>query len=153
MAVLGGMNGSGNASSSLGYENPAFKIKIVAPTDTLQQKESQPRRNPAEDSGDNIKEGDPVSAKIGERQVTGTVYAVHKNDQNDVIFVEIKDEEGKVHKVDASRVRSSGSFNDMPDSVRQSASTPGVFSESKFCSYDNFSTPQNSPTYLKSILL
>jgi hypothetical protein len=138
MSDLGGSNGTGNGSVSLGYQNPAFKIKIVTPNDRMQQKESQPRRNPTDDAGDNLREGDPVSAKVGKKHIEGTIYAIHKNDQNDVIFVEIKDGRGTIHKVDASRISSGGVENELPNSTSQGISTPGVFSESRFFSFDTF---------------
>lgn len=145
MAVLGGSNGSLNTTASLGYENPAFKIKIVPPNDNLQQKRGHPRPNPSDDAGDNIKEGDPITAKVGERRVTGTVYSVEKNDQGDVIFIEIRDLDGNLHKVDISRIRAAGvTSDDNPNSVQQGASSPGIFAESKFSDYETFVSKNSS---------
>lgn len=140
MPNFGGMNGTPGGGGALGYENPAFKIKIVAPNDALQQRQGRPRPNPANSIGDNLREGQPVTARIAGEEIAGIISAIHKNGENDVTFVEIKDNKGNVHKVDISRLGSADKYDeDIPDNLSAATSSPAVFAESRFLSFPEFS--------------
>jgi hypothetical protein len=132
-------NKSFGTTGALGYENPAFKISIVSPNDELQQKQGNPRPNPAGDYQDNLEVGSVVSFTIGKIQVVGKISRIFKNAENDTVFVEVKTNSGKKYKVDSSRVNSkSPAFDNVPDNVATNLSTSGIFAEGRFHSFDKF---------------
>lgn len=121
-----------------GLINPAFVIKIVPATDNLQQQPTTGRDNPKDDYLDNLAVGSEVQAKIGKSKIMGTVQRILKNELGDGVFVIIADDRGKTHKVEGSRIVKVSMPNADDDKARL-ASSPGVFNESRFMSYDVFS--------------
>jgi hypothetical protein len=120
-----------------GLINPAFIIKIVPATDNLQQQPSTGRDNPKDDYLDNLAVGSEVQARIGKRKVMGTVQRILKNELGDGVFVIIADDRGKTHKVEGSRI-SKVSMPNVDDDKARLTSSPALFNESKFMSYDDF---------------
>lgn len=130
---------TGGGHSSMGYYNPAFKLKIVAANNDMQQPQSQPRDNPSDDFLDNLAVGQSVTAKIGNRKVTGKITRIFRNAENEGIFAQIITRDGKSYKVDGSRITLGAS--DPQDEVSipdKATSTPGVFAESKLLSFSQF---------------
>jgi len=126
-------------TGALGYENPAFKIRIVSPDDSVQQKQGAPRPNPGEDFLDNVEVGSVVAASIGKKSVVGKISRIFKNSENDVVFVEIALPSGKKFKVDATSVRATNPDVDrIPDYMDYNLSTTGMFKESKLFSFQDF---------------
>lgn len=127
------------STGALGYENPAFKIKIVSPNDDLQQRQGAPRSNPSTDFLDNLEVGDVVTAKVGKEDVVGKISKMKKNGQNDVVLVDIMTNDGKKFTVDATRIRSTDPVqDDVPDNLAANLSTNGIFQESKILSFQQF---------------
>jgi hypothetical protein len=120
-----------------GLINPAFVIKIVPATDDMQQNASTGRDNPNNDYLDNLKVGAEVIADLGKRKIQGSVQRIEKNELGDGVFVIITDEQGETHKVEGSRISRVSSPDIATDKVRASSS-PAVFNESKFKSYNDF---------------
>lgn len=120
-----------------GLINPAFVIKIVPATDDMQQNASTGRNNPTNDYLDNLKVGTDVIADLGKRKIRGTVQRIEKNELGDGVFVLIQDENGKTHKVEGSRISKVSKPNSDDDKARQ-VSTPALFNESRFKSYNDF---------------
>lgn len=132
-------NKSFGSTGALGYENPAFKISIVSPNDELQQKQGTPRENPNTDFLDNVEVGSVVTAFIGKESVVGKISRIIKNNENDVLFVEIKLNSGKKFKVDASRIQATDPTSDnVPDNLANQVSSNGMFNENKFISFEKF---------------
>jgi hypothetical protein len=132
-----GIEQTSSPSGYLGYINPAFKIRIVSPNDSLQQKPSNGRNNPADDILANLHVDDTVTAKIDDREVTGKVQRIFKNSENEIIYVKIVTQSGKIHKVDASSIHP----NSPPRaeiSRDRNISSPAFFSEHKLLSYTDF---------------
>jgi hypothetical protein len=119
--------------SSLGYYNPAFKIRIVNPSDSLQQPSIPGRENPQDDWLDNLCVGQRIVAHIGNRKVTGKISRIFKNTDNEGVFVEMITKEGKRYKVDGSRIsiKDSGNTGDNQARVDQdrAISSPAFFAE------------------------
>jgi preprotein translocase subunit YajC len=127
------------STGALGYENPAFKIKIVSPNDDLQQKQGVPRRNPRTDFLDNLEVGDVVSAVVGKETIVGKISKMKKNGENDVVMVEVVTNDGKKVKVDATRIRATDPVaDDVPDNLAANLSTNGIFQESRVLSFQEF---------------
>jgi hypothetical protein len=82
-----------------------------------------------------------VTAHIGEEDIVGTIYSLKRNGEGDVIYVEVKDREGSIHKVDVSHVNQVNAFDDdVPSNMAGAVSSPGVFAESsRFKSFSEFS--------------
>lgn len=134
-------NKSFGTTSALGYENPAFKISIVSPNDSLQQPQGVPRPNPNTDFQDNIEIGNIISAKIGKKKVVGKISKIVKNSENDTVYVEIMTNSGRKFKVDSSRISPVDTATDnVPDNVASNISTSGIFAESRFLSFETFSS-------------
>jgi hypothetical protein len=128
------------SSGALGYENPAFKISIVAPNDQVQQKQGNPRPNPSNDFLDNVEVGSVVAAKVGKRNIVGRISQVFKNNENDIVYVEITIPSGKTFKVDASRVRDTNpDVDQVPDYMDYHLSSNGMFKESTVLKFKEFS--------------
>lgn len=144
MANLVGGNAGGNSGMSSGsimpgkgLVNPAFKIKLVAATDKLQQPESPGRPAPADDYLDNLKVGDKVSFSTKEGKIEGRVERIIKNGEGDGVFVEVIDIDGKTHKVEGSRILAA--VGDLDSDEEVATSSPAIFAENqKFLSYDQF---------------
>jgi hypothetical protein len=121
--------------SSLGYYNPAFKIRIVNPSDSLQQPAIPGRENPQDDLLDNLYVGQRIVAQIGNRKVSGKISRIFKNTDNEGIFVNMTTKDGKTYKVDGSRISigDSGSTGDNQARVDQerAISSPAFFAESR----------------------
>lgn len=127
------------STGALGYENPAFKIRIVSPNDDLQQKQGAPRGNPQNDFLDNLEVGDIVSAIVGKETVVGKISKMKKNGENDIVMVEVTTNSGKKIKVDATRIRSTNPIaDDVPDNLAVNLSTNGIFQESRILSFQEF---------------
>jgi hypothetical protein len=132
-------NKSFGSTGALGYENPAFKISIIAPNDDLQQKQGVPRSNPNTDFQDNVEVGTVVTATIDKKSFVGKISRIFKNDENDTVYVEIVSNTGKKFKIDSSRIRAvDTAIDEVPDNLAQNISTNGIFQENRFMSFDNF---------------
>jgi len=128
---------TGNGLPGRGLINPAFVIKIVAATDDMQQDPSAGRNNPSNDYLDNLNVGADVIGDLGKHKVRGTVQRIEKNELGDGVYVIIKTKSGKQIKVEGSRIsRVSGPSAD-DDNARLSSS-PAVFNESRFKTYNDF---------------
>jgi hypothetical protein len=139
---MAGLYNSSAGHTSLGYQNPAFKIQIVKPNDDLQQAKSPGRNNPSDDLLDNIVVGQRIVARIGKRKVTGRVSRVFRNAENDGIYVSMVTRDGKTYKVDGSRI-SITAFGERDDEVSKAdpesaVSSPGLFAESKLMNFEEF---------------
>jgi hypothetical protein len=144
---MAGLYNSSAGHSSLGYENPAFKIQIVNPNDDLQQSESPGRKNPNDDLLDNLVVGQRIVARIGKRKIIGKVTRVYRNAENDGIYVSLTTKDGKTYKVDGSRI-STTAAGDSDDQVmkmdmEKPVSSPGLFAESKLLSFEQFVNESN----------
>ena len=128
-------NISGGGHTSLGYYNPAFKIKIVAATDDMQQQASGGRNNQSDDFLDNLALGTHVTANIGKKKIAGTVTKIFRNTENESIFAQIITKDGKTYKVDGSRIEIGNNSQSPHDD--SATSTPG-FRESKTLSFSQF---------------
>ena len=140
MASLFGASSPGH--SSMGYYNPAFKIRIVNPSDSLQQQESPGRPNQKDDFIDNLAVGQRVMARIGNRKVKGKIVRIFRNDENEGVFAEIMTKDGKTHKIDGSRLYTS-SMNDGPDGQpnedqERAISSPAMFAEGHIMTFESF---------------
>lgn len=132
-------NNSFGSAGGLGYENPAFRIRIVSPNDALQQKQGAPRSNPADDNGDNVEVGSVVSARIGKKDIVGKISRIFKNDENDTVFVEVTLNSGKKYKIDSTRIRSTDpALDQVPDNMATNISTHGIFAEARIYSFQEF---------------
>lgn len=131
-------SGSGSILPGRGLMNPAFVIKIVPATDDMQQKPDSGRNNPDNNYLDNLKTGSLVSAKVGKRTIKGKVDRVIKNDLGDCVFVVIKDDKGKMHKIDSTRIDKKFN-NPIDDEQGRLASSPALLNESRFLSFSEFS--------------
>jgi len=132
---------SSGSTGALGYENPAFKISIVAPNDSLQQKQGVPRKNPNTDFQDNIEVGNVITALVGKKKVVGKISRIFKNDENDTVYVELTTNTGSKYKVDSSRIRATDADVDqVPDNLARNISSDGMFAESRFLSFTAFTT-------------
>ena len=120
-----------------GLINPAFVIKIVPATDILQQQPSTGRDNPKDDYLDNLDIGSEVVAKIGKEEISGTVQRIVKNELGDGIFAIIIDSNGKVHKIEGSRIKKVSASSSNNDKARL-VSSPAIFNETRFLSFDGF---------------
>lgn len=130
---------SGSLLPGRGLINPAFVIKIVPATDNLQQQPSTGRENPDNDYLDNLKVGTEVKAEVGKKTVVGRVERIIKNEMGDGIYAVIADSRGKKHKVEGTRIKAVSS-NDLTDDRERLVSSPGLFNESKFLSFSEFSS-------------
>lgn len=139
---MAGLYNSSAGHSSLGYENPAFKLQIVKPNDDLQQPESPGRENPNDDLLDNLVVGQRIVARIGKRKIIGKVTRVFRNAENDGIYVSLVTKDGKSYKVDGSRISTTapGDSDDqvMKMDMEAPVSSPGLFAESKIMSFQQF---------------
>ena len=132
-------NNSFGSAGGLGYENPAFRIRIVSPNDALQQKQGVLRSNPNNDFKDNIEVGSVVSARINRKDVVGKVSRIFKNDENDTVFVEVTLNSGKKFKIDSTRIRSTDpALDQVPDNIATNISTHGMFAENRIYSFQEF---------------
>jgi hypothetical protein len=120
-----------------GLINPAFVIKIVPATDDMQQKPSTGRDNPNNDYLDNLKVGAEVIADLGKRKIKGSVQRIEKNELGDGVYALIQDDRGKTHKVEGSRISKISKPGADDDKARKT-STPTLFNESRFKSYNDF---------------
>ena len=121
-----------------GLINPAFVIKIVPATDDLQQRASTGRDNPNDDYLDNLKVGNEVKAKVKGETVIGKVQRIIKNSLGDGIYVIVADSRGELHKIEGSRIEKTRGNNPTDDREKY-VSSPGLFNESKFLTYNQFS--------------
>jgi hypothetical protein len=121
-----------------GLINPAFVIKIVPATDDLQQQASSGRNNPNDDYLDNLKVGNEVKAKVKGKEIIGKVQRIIKNQLGDGVFVIVSDSRGKLHKIEGSRIEKTRG-NNIDNDKERLASSPGLFNESKFLSFYQFS--------------
>jgi hypothetical protein len=121
-----------------GLINPAFTIKIVPATDDMQQNPSTGRDNQVNDYLDNLKVGTDVIADMKHGEIMGTVQRIEKNELGDGVFVIIKDKKGKDYKVEGSRIKRV-SKPSVDDDKARVVSSPALFAESKFLSYESFS--------------
>ena len=135
---LGKSSGTSAMLPGRGLINPAFVIKIVPATDDLQQKPSSGRENPSNDYLDNLKVGNLVSAKIGNKTIIGSVERIIKSELGDGVYIMIIDDRGKIHKVEASQITKVNTALDNSDKDRL-VSSPGIFNESRFLSFSQFS--------------
>ena len=122
-----------------GLINPAFIIKIVAATDIMQQQPSSGRDNPNNDYLDNLKVGSTIKAKIKGRTIIGSVQRTIKNEIGDVTYVIVADKKGKVHKIGSTLVNNVGNPT-LADDRSKITSSPAIFNENKFFSYQQFKT-------------
>jgi hypothetical protein len=137
MASLYGISTSSPAQS-MSYENPAFKIQIVKPNDSLQQPKGDPRSNPSNDYLDNVEIGEVVSCMIGKKTIIGKVSKIIKNSEGDGIIAEIVTKDGEKFKVNGSAI-SVANPSDVPDDIRQNISSPGILAEkSRFMTFEAF---------------
>jgi len=120
-----------------GLINPAFIIKIVPATDDMQQSPSSGRDNPNNDYLDNLKVGTEVIADLGKRKIKGSVQRIEKNELGDGVYALIQDDRGKTHKVEGSRISKISKPSADDDKARRT-STPALFNESRFKSYNDF---------------
>jgi len=130
---------SGSLLPGRGLINPAFVIKIVPATDELQQKQTYSRENPTNDYLDNLKVGQRVEATKGKEKVVGKVERIIKNSQGDGIYVIIRDSSGKEHKIEGSNITALSSTDPGYDRERN-VSSPGLFNETKFLSFNDFTS-------------
>ncbi len=134
---MGQLSGSGGTSvmPGRGLVNPAFSIKIVAADDNLQQPESQGRPNPNDDFLNNLAIGDVCG--VENDKLEGRIISIKKNSKDDVIYVKLLDKLGKIHKIEATRIRQ----ENVPDFIddNRSFSSPGIFNESRLLNFKEFS--------------
>lgn len=124
--------------SSMGYENPAFKIRIVSPNDSL-----QPPRGTKEQMG--IAIGDVISAKIKGTVIDGKVISVKKTrDGKSVQFVTIVTQNDKRYRVNVTQISMFNNVN--TGGEEQRTSSPAVFAESKLLSFKQFLTERETVT-------
>jgi len=123
-------NTSTGGSVSMGYENPAFRIRIVAPNDAL-----QPPRGTNRQMG--VTMGSPMSAIIDNVEITGKIIDIIKTkDGKDILYVIIVTGDGKRHKVDKSILDKTSTPFNIDATIK--TSTPGIFAESRILSFENF---------------
>lgn len=121
-----------------GLINPAFVIKIVPATDDMQQASSAGRENPNNDYLDNIEAGNTASAKVDGKTIIGTVKRIIKNELGDATYVVIMDKSGREHKVAATLISIERSPSMDLERARQLTSSPAMFTEQRFSTYDQF---------------
>lgn len=136
MSYLGGRS-TGTNLPGRGLINPAFVIKIVPATDNMQQTNSQGRDNPENDYLDNLDVGTEVEASVKGVKITGRVLQIIKNEKGDGVYAIVKTSNGKEIKIEGSRIKhvTSSSFDDSKVKLQ---SSPTVFNESKFLSFNDF---------------
>ena len=126
----------------MGYYNPAFKIKIVNPSDTMQQPESSHRENPADDFLDNLVIGQKIVAIVGKRKDKGKIARIFKNTENEGVYVQLVTADGKKYKVDGSRIslnpRGDTGDDQSREDLEKVTSSPAFFAESRILSFDEF---------------
>jgi hypothetical protein len=111
-----------------------FLIKLVSPSDTLQQKNAW---TPSHyENFEEITINSIVTARIRKRTIVGRVMRILRNELGDNVFAEILGNDGKTYKVDYTRVKP-GNFSMSPhDMQRTSANTAIV--ESRVVSFVDF---------------
>ena len=88
-----------------------------------------------------FRSGNIISAKIGKKKVVGKISKIVKNSENDTVYVEIMTNSGRKFKVDSSRISPVDTATDnVPDNVASNISTSGIFAESRFLSFETFSS-------------
>jgi len=128
MAYNGLETGTGG-HVSMGYNNPAFKIRIVAYDTSIQQ----PRGT---DKMMGLSLNSTIDVNIDNKVVTGTVSKIVKNKAGDgILFIELTTKNGKKIRVDYSRLLQSTKF---PHIENDNVSTPGVIAEHRILRYDEF---------------
>ena len=120
-----------------GLINPAFVIKMVAATDDMQQNASTGRNNPTNDYLDNLNVGADVIGDLGKQKVRGSVQRIEKNELGDGVYVIIKTKSGKEFKIEGSRISRVSKPSTDDDTARLSSS-PALFNESRFKTYNDF---------------
>jgi hypothetical protein len=120
-----------------GLINPAFVIKMVAATDDMQQNASTGRNNPTNDYLDNLNVGADVIGDLGKQKVRGSVQRIEKNELGDGVYVIIKTKSGKEFKIEGSRISRVSKPSTDDDTARLSSS-PALFNESHFKTYNDF---------------
>lgn len=114
----------------MGYDNPAFKIHIISPNDSLQPPRGTKRHM-------NIAIGDSVSFRHGDIEVYGKIsgWKLTRNGES-ILFVYIVTEKGKKYRVSMTDLVSKNSNLDTDNT-----SSPGIFAESILLDFKQF---QNS---------
>ena len=130
-------SGSSSSTPGRGLNNPAFSIKIIPPNDDIQQDRSAGRNNPSSDLLDDISVGDKIVTKIEGKEIDLKVSRVIKNELKDGVYVIATDSEGKEHKVETSRIRKTRKET-VSDAEDRLQSSPALFNESKFLSFNEF---------------
>lgn len=137
-AYLGGSSNM-NILPGRGLVNPAFTIKMVAATDSIQQPAGGGRNNPNDDYLSNLSTNDSVFAKVDGKEISGNISRIIKNSEGDVIYVVIIDNKGDQYKVEATAIKKRKNFrrSDNDDSL---VSSPASFNESvlSFQEYHKF---------------
>lgn len=114
--------------SSMGYENPAFKIRIVAPNDSL-----QPPRGTKEQMGLSV--GDEITVLFKKRNITGKISHIKKaRDGKSILFITIVTNSGKKYHVNYTQAN----VVNLSNGEEQEISSPAVFAESKLLDFKQF---------------
>lgn len=121
--------GNGGFSPGRGLINPAFRITLVSPNDDMQQKRAGGRPNPNADVLDNLAISTTINWKHKGKTIQGKVQRLIKNEEGDVSYVIAKSEDGRSHKIEASRVQMAET-NSTPESEYEPTSTHAYFNES-----------------------
>jgi hypothetical protein len=130
---------AGSIMPGRGLINPAFVIKIVPATDDMQQPKSAGRPNPSNDYLDKYEIGDEIRAKVDDEVVSGKLNRIIKNEEGDGVYALIISQDGKTHKIEGSQIMDAGepTSSSSDDYLR---SSPGVFNETKFMSFGEFTS-------------
>jgi hypothetical protein len=129
---------AGSIMPGRGLINPAFVIKIVPATDDMQQPKNNGRPNPSNDYLDNYAIGDEVRARVEDEVVSGKITRIIKNAEGDGVYALITSADGKTHKIEGSQIMDSGEPGSNSDDYL--ASSPGIFNETKFMSFGEFTS-------------
>ena len=129
---------AGSIMPGRGLINPAFVIKIVPATDDMQQPKSNGRPNPSNDYLDKYDIGDEIRAKVDDEVVSGKVTRIIKNSEGDGVYALITSQDGKTHKIEGSQILDVGEPASNSDDYL--TSSPGIFNETKFMSFSEFSS-------------
>lgn len=122
-------------------DNPVFSISLVNATDLMQQPIVFPRKDNVSNYLSDLTYNSRVIGKKEGKIINGVVSRIYKNEQGDVTLVEIRDEIGKLFKIEATNIEvlDNSAYDDIAGTVFRNISVNStIIGESKLINFEDF---------------